>query len=246
MDDFPKILYKYIEPEGAKKFLASPQLHFTDWRKLDDLMEVIPGTKPLTIHELHALAVEESRKRGLPYDFCRRNLASMGQDDKWERDLRKLFDDQACTLFLCCLTERWNSGAMWALYAAEHTGIVFGIKSKDLPERARRLGKVEYSQVRPLMPIGKTDVDILTKAVITKSKDWDYQDEWRAASGSGEIEPLSPGAVAEIIVGYDAAPNLVEAVRKFVKISPSTRIFHAYPHPQRHEMERKKLKPLTR
>lgn len=241
MDEIPKLFYKYIRPEGAEVFLAKPQIHFTDWRKLDDLMEILPGAKPLTEVELDNEAARESRERHLPFALCRAMLAGLGQDYEWDRALRERFENQPCSLFINCLSARWNSGAMWALYAKEHTGIVFGVAYQDMPPRARALGKVNYSNQRPQLPMGKTDPVILLEAVRTKSVDWDYQEEWRSTDGSGEVESLSPGAVSEIIVGCRAMPKLIEQVNEFKRHSPKTRIFRAYPHPQFHEMARERI-----
>jgi hypothetical protein len=187
------------------------------------------------------MAIAQVAKYGLAYEKCREFAVDLAHNPEWERSLRKLFARQPCNLFLCCLTERWNSGAMWALYAKKHTGIVFGLNCRALPDRARALTRVAYSEIRPQTPMVKVNPDILAQAVETKSPDWAYQGEWRAASGTAETENLSQHTVAEVIVGYQASAKLIKSVKAFKNLSPSTKIYHAYPHPQRHEMARQEI-----
>lgn len=205
-------------------------------------MEILPGQRPLNDAEAHRYATDQVHKHGVSYAEARNEAMMLGHDPNWERALRDLFLKQPCTLFLCCLAERWNSGAMWAMYAAKHTGLAVGFNMKTLPRRVTAgLGKVIYSQERPQMPLLETDHDVLALAAITKSKDWDYQDEWRVVAPTAATEYLKADAVAEIVVAYNADEKLVSRALEFKKNHPATKVYQAFPHPQMHQMDRQEL-----
>lgn len=99
---------------------------------------------------------------------------------------------------IACFAQRWNNVLMWSHYANKHTGICveydFDIPFKTAPNSL--LLPVEYTSMRPLLPIEKLGVtqnkdfkvndanintvfaDVL-KALITKSEIWKYEQEWR-------------------------------------------------------------------
>ena len=70
---------------------------------------------------------------------------------------------------------------------------------------------------------------------------WEAIEPYAGELGSGDIELLSANAVSEIIVGYEASPDLIELARAFKTRGANPRIFRAFPHPQRQEMAREEL-----
>lgn len=71
-----------------------------------------------------------------------------------------------------CITEHYNNPLMWAHYAAKHTGFCVGYKKGDVEKISTTLQKVTYSAQPP---------SIKSKSVLfTKSKEWEYENEWRA------------------------------------------------------------------
>jgi hypothetical protein len=241
----PEILYKYLDQSGAKAFLEKPQLRFADWRQLDDLMEVLPGNRKMTESEIQQQALIKARQIGykVPVEKCAVFYREMSKLDPtfWENGMRELLMEQPATLFVCSMTERFDSGSMWGLYAERHQGIVCGFSAvidKICVSRAN-LAKVTYAQERPQMPLPAVDPSILRKAVRTKSTDWAHQQEWRLISDNGTDEFLSPCDVSEIIVGYKS-PVEIEGMAKSFKAS-GARVFRGYPHPQLHQVARKEI-----
>lgn len=251
MAEKPKILYKYIGPKGAEEFLARPQLRYTDWRILDDLMEVMPGPRHLRDDEIpFAAAVEfqKNPKRSLAQHMERFQQIRETEDPAdYERQLRDLFLKQPCTMFIGSLTERYDSGAMWGLYGGKHQGLVFGIKMETIermcagrPAGELSLGQVTYSRRRPQVAIRQiTDEDRenLKQAVITKSEDWDYQREWRMVKANDSPDFLKWADVPELILGYEASKDVV-AMAKKINVS-GVSVYKAYPDPVAHRVERK-------
>jgi len=82
------------------------------------------------------------------------------------------------------LTEKHNNILMWAHYAESHQGFIIEFDENHLfftdklPSRdaSRQLRKIVYSHLRPnLTLIDVNNIDVL----LTKSKDWEYEQEWR-------------------------------------------------------------------
>lgn len=102
------------------------------------------------------------------------------------------------TIGITCFCQRWNNVLMWSHYANKHTGICVEYDF-DMPFETASyslLLPVEYTKMRPLLPIEKlgtiqdgdfkinnTNIDMafteFLKALITKSDVWEYEQEWR-------------------------------------------------------------------
>ena len=115
----PPIFYKHLNVEGALAFLKSPQIRYKDWRKLDDLMEVLPGFRQLTEEEVRIEA--KGRFARLPgvsldkHEHFLRALTSLPAE-YLEEEMRKLFEAQPTTLFVCSMTSRHDSGEWIPLF----------------------------------------------------------------------------------------------------------------------------------
>jgi len=214
-------------------------MRWKDFRQLDDLMEVLPGYRSLTEAEVQSVAKVQSAKTGISFEKCAffyRTLSEMNPT-YWERELRKLIDEQEAMMFICSMSARADSGAMWGLYAERHQGIVFGVGpvlERICAHKMILTREVLYDETRPQLAIPVVDKNVLLAAVRTKSRDWDYQVEWRLISPEVQNWPLKREEVAEIIVGYKAAPDILELALTYR--ADGTRVFQAYPDPKRHIM----------
>lgn len=120
MKDRPQVLYKYLDAAGARVFLKEPQMRWKDFRLLDDLMEVLPGYRSLTEREVQALAQTQSNRTGISVDKCAHYYRTLSEMDPtyWEKELRRLIEEQKPTMFICSMSARADSGAMWGLSGA--------------------------------------------------------------------------------------------------------------------------------
>jgi Protein of unknown function (DUF2971) len=242
----PPILYKYLDAAGARGFLEKPQVRFKDFRKLDDLMEVLPGGRLMTEEELQRAARDKfERVAGkISEEKCAhfvRTLNEVCTSAYWEREVRKLVDSQTISICISSMSERCDSGAMWAGYAGEHSGIVFGLSAAidRLRGAIAFLNPVVYSDVRPQNPFPILLKEVFLQAILTKSPDWDYQREWRLIAATEHVEILQPGDVTEVIVGYKASDD-IQNLTLGLK-AHGTRVFRARPDPARHSITRDEL-----
>ena len=74
---------------------------------------------------------------------------------------------------VCCFSGDWNQGPMWAHYAGGQSGICIGFRTEHLKDS---FFKINY-EVRDLSEFqGRRG---LLLAMTTKTKDWEYENEWR-------------------------------------------------------------------
>lgn len=244
MADRPPVLYKYLDSAGARVFLNEPQMRWKDFRQLDDLMEILPGIRPLTEAEVRSIAKIQAAKTGITAEKCAHYYRTLSGMDPtyWERNLRELIDEQEPTMFICSMSVRANSGAMWGLYAERHQGIVFGVGQVLEQICAHEMvltREVLYDEIRPQLAIPVVDKKVILEAVRTKSRDWKYQDEWRLISTEVQNWPLHREEVAEIVVGYKAPADILKLALAFK--ANGTQVFQAYPDPEKHLMALKSV-----
>jgi hypothetical protein len=243
------VLYKYLDAKGALRFLEQPQLLFRDWRKLDDSMEVVPGFRPLTIFEIRQAAAQkfqDLQMAGTPisYDKCMALYQAVSEIDRsyLEMQMREFLTEQDCTLFVCSMSERRDSGAMWAHYAENQRGLVFGISSvvqRLVTDKSCSRKQISYSAVRPQIAFPIVDNEALLSAIYTKCEDWSYQKEWRLLRNKAEPILLQHSEVEEIVIGAAADPKVKELAVSYKRLG--VRVFQAYPHPAEHRVAAKKL-----
>ena len=127
---------------------------------------------------------------------------------------------------VACFSETWRSAPMWAHYSASYTGVCLGYSTAALqmqidakhahpngPNFQHKLMRVDYLDSFP------DKFDSVAAALKSKSRDWEYEKEWRRISegfvpfmdgkpidqkGTGfHIDPrLSPRVITEIMIGH--------------------------------------------
>lgn len=155
------------------------------------------------------------------------------------------------------LTERPDHPLMWSHYANNHAGLViefdegheFFAEQEEIPPKVSGLHKVIYSRERPTFEtLLDTEVmdgskekqaEWLEKMFFTKSKDWEYEQEWRMikplkkadriielAEGNIHLFTLPPGCISGLILGEkmrsETRASIVNSVAKDIDYSHLT------------------------
>jgi hypothetical protein len=121
-------------------------------------------------------------------------------DMKIEASLREFTQElDLGTVRVLCVTTEFDNEAMWANYAAGHTGCVLGLRhipSLDTPLLAAT--QVTYSEEQPVVGSGLDFLlygpsqDLIRRTVhaicFTKKAPWAYENEWRAMTRRTEGE----------------------------------------------------------
>lgn len=117
-----------------------------------------------------------------------------------------------------CVSTRRDDILMWAHYAESHKGICLEFDGRH-PFMAHAQ-KVLYSEDRAPINLYDDAQDLaMTKALLTKSAHWSYEQEWRLIryqGGPGTVR-FHPSNLTGIIIGALATPATVEMVESWAK-----------------------------
>lgn len=158
-----------------------------------------------------------------------RSLASLPQ---FQSDARENLRNSK----ILCLTIAPENFLMWTHYAGEHTGAVLGFQNvPELDSPWSEAQAVQYVDDLPLLTsndelsdvlAGRAEFDaaaVIQRLVYSKSRRFDYEQEWRIYSGDGrnaqaDFEDLGfhPRELASVTFGYRASAEDEAAIRAIV------------------------------
>lgn len=117
-----------------------------------------------------------------------------------------------------CVSAKYDDILMWSHYADDHKGICLEFDGEA--ELMAHAQKVKYSQKRvPIMAYYDDKETSMTKALLTKSLQWAYEEEWRLINykkGPGTVE-FKPESLTGIVLGALASANTVAEVERWAK-----------------------------
>lgn len=252
-------LFKYVPPESGLKMLVSGLIRFSPPQAFNDPFELKPNIKGFastaTVDESivkntpNILRQEYDKlpqyfRNNLSYDgFVNLSTIRLADPILGVRSgveiltpvLRSALESRLQKITgILCLTEKEDNLLMWAHYAASHSGFVveFDVaneyfKQDDSIKRTPMfLKKVEYFESRPaLLFSGLRAEDIF----LAKSRDWEYEQEWRMFAplehaqkiervGDEEIHLFEypRNAVCRVILGCKASIKTETSVRSIL------------------------------
>jgi hypothetical protein len=119
--------------------------------------------------------------------------------------------DQASQRGVACFTQNFDSILMWSHYADGHRGLCLEFDTNYVPFRERKyLHQIIYRNSYPLLsPFDLIQSpDKLIYPLITKSKKWKYEEEWRIILKVGNSEIYyDPRALTGIYFGCAMPDN---------------------------------------
>jgi hypothetical protein len=117
-----------------------------------------------------------------------------------------------------CFSENSNNLLMWSHYANSHKGLCLKFDPRQDAELFDAVLKVNYSKTYPLYNHLRDGNNILDSLLSTKSKHWEYENEWRV------IKPRSVGAhsfkkeaLVEVVFGCRADTGFIKKIRTLAK-----------------------------
>jgi len=165
-----RILYKYLDIDGAKCMLGKKDLQFTNATQFNDPFDCHPKLFDYS-------KVPESRLQGwLPEDFWKakeENDAINTRDETW----------------LCSLSKVYDSILMWSHYCYNHKGVCIGLDIDKIPESVPPkfgviylkpfLRDVNYQDIIQRPSAYGPSADRTMYQWTTKAKEWEYEQEVR-------------------------------------------------------------------
>lgn len=116
-----------------------------------------------------------------------------------------------------CASARKDEVLMWSHYADSHLGI-----GLEFISDGRLLGeaqRVKYATLRPVLPhfIRLPKNETIERALLTKSMQWEYEEEWRAfrVEGPGLVS-FPPAELTGIIYGALTPSFVIERIRQIL------------------------------
>lgn len=126
-----------------------------------------------------------------------------------------------------CLTTNYKNSLMWSHYASSHNGICveydFEYASEDL---INFLFPIVYNNNRPLIKLNKIKQNntqskvTMVKSLLTKSRDWSYEDEWRIILPNtflNEKNDYPTPKVTKVYVGVNVSNKDFELIKEELK-----------------------------
>lgn len=138
--------------------------------------------------------------------------------NKIDEMIKGLYIQLSKVIGVSCFSTTSDSILMWSHYADKHRGICIEYDF-SLLEQLENINAfllpVIYSTERPLLPIDKLDLENgqatqesvmrimpdLIRAILTKSKFWDYENEWRFIALAKPKQPVKLPIISRIFTG---------------------------------------------
>ncbi|MFM0324863.1 DUF2971 domain-containing protein [Caballeronia glebae] len=178
-------LYKYLpiaSDEHVMRFrrIMTGHIYFSSPADFNDPFEMSALRAPLTVLGFESFLLQVGIADTLPSPSSHRTA--------YRKYLRRMQASAPAalernfieSLGVLCLTDKKDDVLMWAHYAGNHRGICVGFDSEAEPFNTAR--EVSYSEQRVAISDDHRSGDdqLVQIALLTKSKHWDYEREWRA------------------------------------------------------------------
>ena len=106
---------------------------------------------------------------------------------------------------------------MWALYSASHQGVCLKFDITEDSDLFMLTFRVKYSADYPEFDYLKERSELVKKAMLSKSDDWEYEDEVRVLKPKFGLQPFNKAALKEIIFGCKTPPDEIKTIRQIIK-----------------------------
>jgi Protein of unknown function (DUF2971) len=126
---------------------------------------------------------------------------------------KKILSNIGVTRFL----QRPDNLLLWAHYSASHTGVCLKFDITEDPEFFGLTFPVKYSNEYPKFDYLTEREGLTKKAILTKSKHWEYEHEIRTIQKKFGLYPFKKSCLKEIIFECKTHPDEIKTIREIVK-----------------------------
>ena len=272
------IYYKYLHPDRAD-VLENLKIRYTQVSALNDPFESLPGLvdqdqdwywqrfKSVISTEMDRQGIKGESKRKQYFRSRKKDFNNFYRcytDAKYLSQLSEDVQKMSSTVQACLsLSGTQKNILMWSHYARNHEGFVIGFDG-DHDYFGKRVNPVTYTNIRPF--VDPTTSRQSGELFYTKSKDWEYEQEYRKFESLVPSLPLKNGnsfspfyesdlkkpetkevflfdlpkeAVVSVIFGWKSAPELKERIISALSKNRMgfVKLYQAIPHKTKFEME---------
>jgi hypothetical protein len=169
-------------------------------------------------HELKLKEIEDSEIELVKgFELLKKQYPKVKDYKKIYREIIKTYQEWVKNYGVSCFSELNNNMLMWAHYANNHHGLCLGFDVGDNPED---LGyyKVNYLNEYPEIDFEQVyHKDGLLKILWSKSKDWEYEKEWRIIMMEGDKSYSYKSELVDVIFGFRTPKDDISFVESILK-----------------------------
>lgn len=237
--NIPNQLFKHFDATGGIKTLENSSLRLKKPSDLNDPFEVCPQ-----------IIIPSDAEIDLKYKTDIANLTGnhtrrlTSYREVIKNFTHKDFQEIASEKYnITSLTTRCNNILMWSHYSQNHTGFVLGFNTNEFTQH---IEKVKYPKNRPKYnpaTIKSNPETNIKPILISKSEDWEYEDEFRLIIDISKKDPNSKlksdknfihlkfnsNSIKNIFIGHKTSESDIEQITRLRNTSyKHARIFQAY------------------
>ncbi|QND82807.1 Uncharacterized protein ChrSV_0579 [Chromobacterium vaccinii] len=229
----PRFLYKYFPSpfgfqntieriEWLKAVLIGSKIHLSSRNDFNDPFDVSPRFIDTANDTEMASAISRSQARLQKWNVSPLKLAMKYIEFKSQREellnsIKLGIDEQLAKIGIFCLSEANQNILMWSHYASNHTGLCVKFDMSADLSLIGLIKKVEYTpgNERPTLEAVKSrGIPEILAALSSKSKDWEYEKEWRVLKVDAAYEKIDVHhtSICEVVLGAKSSEELFQLI----------------------------------
>ncbi len=214
----PPVLYKYYAcNKWTQDIFERNQIYFQSPDGFNDPLDskvstAYEGTEEQRVSRVIDLWRKGPAKEKKEEDLRPQALDIVRRDQDITRMLKTSEQSEERTrkqMGIFCMSSKRDNILMWSHYAEAHKGFCLGFRTGS-PFFGRALPVENYASDRPCLnlveppPLKET-----TQPLLTKAKDWEYEDEWRIVDyeGGPGVKQYPAEALRSVILGCRIMPG---------------------------------------
>lgn len=232
-------LYKFrplTEPlrEFALRILSDNELYFSSPESFNDPFDCRPAYAPDGSPDEIKAFLNKLFSRNMPHETnekikqeaerCYAEFFSNGKIDTTASNINENIWRNIKRFGVCSLSEDWKSILMWSHYADHHKGICFRFRADKHTPFFGTAQRVEYRDEMPVVnPILRDHRENVLQTLLTKSREWAYEKEWRIlnlSSGVG-VQKFPPHTLHSVLLGARISAADETEVRRLAEQHPN-------------------------
>lgn len=243
-----QFLYKYrAAGEYTEKIFTEHTIWFAHPECFEDINDCLANVKNLDRIGLNNL-IERSSLSDFEKAICKLGAESYNVD--MYKEASNNITRKRIGIGCFCKTEK--SDIMWSKYSDDHKGMCLQFDVLADPELFTLAKPVNYVDVLPEYNHFTDSNDIVNKVILTKTKDWQHEQEIRVVKGPSEMktkengQPFSfnPLALTKVIFGCKASNETINKYKELCKNNKLEHVRFSQMYPKdygRFELEEKSL-----
>ncbi|MFT3911430.1 MAG: DUF2971 domain-containing protein [Ferruginibacter sp.] len=243
LEDVPDVLYKYRDWSNGfhKSLLVNQELYFCSIDQFNDPFDgTIPhryNPKELTEDNIflkyRQITMREhpdwNEQKVQEHCFTYQHMG-LFHNEKYMEDFEKdTLESMNRKFGMVCLCKRNDNFLLWSHYANSHTGFCIGFdKFKLFEDTKAQFSHMIYETELPTLGLFDNVFEHFTKLIGTKSKTWEYEDEYRLTKPDfvRKSVQLRKETIVEILFGCKMLQSEKFALLKIIEANyPHARVF---------------------